>query len=195
MAKKPMGMGVIGRPDVTIKRKFRWTFEIQGFCGNASNRIGESFVKVAGRPKLEIDETEFNHLNGRMYRPGKGTWQPVTVTYIDAAHDELRPLYSWLATVYNFTDPVGLSNGEARDWGATGVLTMYDGCGQMLEQWQMENVWPQNVDFGDVDYSVSDEATIELTLRYQDVRYRSFCPDYIPVACCTPCGPSSRLSA
>jgi hypothetical protein len=31
---KPMGIGVIGQPDMVFKRKFRWTFEMFGFCDN-----------------------------------------------------------------------------------------------------------------------------------------------------------------
>ena len=50
----PMGIGVIGQPDKTFKRKFRWTFEILGFCNNQSNVVPEYFVQVASRPNLEI---------------------------------------------------------------------------------------------------------------------------------------------
>jgi hypothetical protein len=64
---------------------------------------------------------------------------------------------------------------------------MYDGCGVILEQWQMQHMWPTAVNFGDVDYSSSEESTIELTLRYWDVSYRSLCPDFVPESCCTGC--------
>lgn len=187
---KNMGIGVIGRPDMTIKRKFRWTFEIAGFCGNEKNKVPEHFVNVASRPNLSIEETEINHLNAKMFIPGKGTWETINVTYIDVAHEEMRGLWNWLATVYDFTDPVKLKNADKRDWSATGVLNMYDGCGILLESWHLFHVWPTSVNFGDLDYSSSDVSTIELTLRYSDVRYRSYCPDFVPAGCCTPCGPS-----
>ena len=186
--RKPMGMGVIGRSDITFKRKFRWTFEIQGFCDDIKNKVPEHFVKVAARPNLSVEETEINHLNAKMWIPGKGTWDTITVTYIDVAHDEMRSLWNWLATVYNFTDPVFLSQGEKRDWDATGILNMYDGCGTLLESWQLQHMFPSAINFGDLDYSSSDEATIELTLRYSDVKYRSYCPDFTPISCCSPCG-------
>lgn len=186
--RKSMGIGVIGRPDMTFKRKFRWTFEIVGYCDNEKNVIPEHFVKVAARPNLNVEETEINHLNAKMWIPGKGSWETITVTYIDVAHEEMRNLWNWLATVYDFTDPIKLTNAEKRDWDATGVLNMYDGCGTLLEQWQLQHMWPQAINFGDLDYSSSEEATIELTLRYSDVRYRSYCPDFTPQACCSPCG-------
>lgn len=189
MDRRPMGIGVIGRPDITFKRKFRFTFEIVGFCGNERNRVPEHFVKVASRPNLDIEETEINFLNGKTWIPGKASWQTMTVNYMDVAHDEMRSLYNWLATVYDFTDPIHLSMGDKRDWDATGVLNMYDGCGTLLEQWQLQHIWPQSIDFGDLDYSSSEAAEIQLTLRYSDVRYRSYCPDFAPKGCCSPCGP------
>jgi hypothetical protein len=188
MDRKPMGIGVIGRPDIAWKRKFRWTFEIFGYCNNEKNKVPEHFVKVASRPNIEIEETEINHLNAKMWLPGKGTWQTMSVTYFDVAHDDMRSLWNWLATIYNFTDPVKLNQGEKRDWSATGVLNMYSGCGDLMESWTMQHMFPTGINFGDLDYSSSDPAEIELTLRFSDVRYRSYCPDFVPESCCTPCG-------
>lgn len=189
--RKPMGIGVIGQPDITFKRKFRWTFEIFGFCNNEKNQIPEHFVKVASRPNLSIEETEINHLNGKMWIPGKASWETITVTYIDVAHESQQQLWNWLATTYDFTDPINLTQGTRRDWDATGVLSMYDGCGTLLEQWQMQHMWPTAINFGDLDYSNSEEATIELTLRYWDVIYRSYCPEFQPTPCCNGCGTTS----
>ena len=183
-----MGLGVIGRPDITFKRKFRFTFEILGFCGNQKNKVPEHFVKVASRPNISFEEFQIDHLNGRMWIPGKGTWETIAVTYIDVANEEMRSLWNWLATVYDITNPITLAMAEKRDYDATGILNMYDGCGTLLETWQLLHMWPQGINFGDLDYEASDTATIELTLRFSDVLYRSFCPDYTPLSCCTPCG-------
>lgn len=185
--RKPMGIGVIGQPDIPFKRKFRWTFEISGFCNNQKNVVPEYFVQMASRPNLSIEETEINHLNAKTWIPGKASWETITVTYLDVAHNEMRSIYNWLATVYDFTDPVNLKMGERRDWNATGLLTMYDGCGTTLETWELQRMFPTAINWGDVDYSSSDIATIELTLRYSDVKYRSYCPNFVPVGCCTGC--------
>lgn len=192
--KKPMGIGVVGRPDMVFKRKFRWTFEIQGFCDNEKNVVPEHFVKTAARPNLAIEETEINHLNARMWIPGKASWETMTVTYMDVAHEQMRTLYNWLATVYDFTDPVNLTMGNKGDWGATGVLSLYDGCGVLLETWYLENMWPTAINFGELDYASSEEATIELTLRYSDVKFKSFCPEFVPQSCCSGCGTTVKKS-
>ena len=74
-----MGMGRIGTGDVVFKRKFRWQFSIQTNTG----LVPPSVVKVAARPSLTIEETEINYLNAKMWIPGKGSWETITVTYYD----------------------------------------------------------------------------------------------------------------
>ena len=183
-----MGLGRIGERSVIFKRKFRWTFEVYDICGLGGENIEASFVKLASRPNISFEETELNFLNGKTWIPGKGTWETITVTYVDAAVDDLRPLYRWLAAVYEFNDPITLRQGSRENWAATGVLTMYDGCGVEIEVWTMGNMWPQAINFGDLDYASSDEVTIELTLRYSDVQYFNFCPGFdINPMCCTGC--------
>ena len=104
----------------------------------------------------------------------------------------MQSLYNWLATVYDFTDPINLRQGEKVDWAAVGLLSMYDGCGKLIETWEMKNMFPTAIDFGDVDYSSSEIATVELTLRYSDVSYRSYCPAFQPKGCCSGCGTTAN---
>ena len=120
-----------------FKRKFRWTFEVTDICGNGS--IPANFVKVANRPQLDIEETEINFLNGKTYIPGKGTWETITVTYYDVSvgngGGDNTPLWSWLADVYNFINPVMLTQNSRRScYTGQGICTLYDGCGNGLDQ-------------------------------------------------------------
>jgi hypothetical protein len=183
-----MGIGKLGNPNLILKRKFRYTFEINWPCGPP---VPQWYVKIAARPQLDIDEVELNFLNGVDWVPGKGRWQPLTVTYVDAATYELSPLYSWVATVYDFTqqNPQDhLPQSERPGYRGTATLRMYDGCGTEVENWTLQNCWPQSINFGDLDYSNSEEATIELTIRYSQVRYESnpFCGP-TPQPCCRGC--------
>lgn len=183
----PMGMGKLGFSNVAFKRKFRWTLEIQDICGGLV--VPKDYVKLASRPNISIEETEINFLHGKTWIPGKGAWETITVTYYDVAGTEDNlPLFTWLATVYEFTDPVRLRMGSSRfDYSGTGVLMLYDGCGEPVEEWILRDMWPTAMNFGELDYSSSEEVTIELTLRYSQVSYRSLCPNFIPQSCCTPC--------
>ncbi len=187
MAEKiPMGIGRLGFQNTVFKRKFRFTFELEDICGG--KKVPKHYVKVASRPNLSIEETEINFLNAKTWIPGKASWETMTVTYLDVADQEMGPLFSWLASVYNFTDPIQLEQGsQRRDYTATGIIKLWDGCGELLEIWTMKDVWPTAINFGDLDYSVSDEATIELTLRYSDVTYENICPGFNITSCCSGC--------
>jgi hypothetical protein len=192
-----MGLGKLGGDQVTHKRKFRWTFEVRrnaeaeasgrGGSAPAKQDVPASFVKMAARPNVSIEETEINFLNGKTYIPGKGTWETITVTYYDVSGDDNMPLWDWLADVYNFTDPLGLQQNSRRNcYAGIGICTMYTGCGDPMERWTLGDCWPQAVNFGELDYSSSEEATVEVTVRYSNVSYKNLC-GRDPLTSCCPC--------
>ena len=178
-----MGIGQLGQPDKIFKRKFRYTFTIDTPCGP----IPEWFVKTASRPQLDIEETELNFLNGVTWIPGKGKWQPLSVTYVDVSDQLQQPLYNWLVAVYDFIHPELLHQTEKPGWNGTGTLRMFDGCGNLIETWIMRSMWPQSINFGDLDYANSEEATIELSLRYSEVEWIPDCKMATPTCGCTGC--------
>ena len=187
-----MGMGQLGNGNVVFKRKFRWTFSVSDIC-NGKKSIPSSFVKLASRPNLSIEETEINFLNGKMWIPGKGTWETITVTYYDVSGvgdegGDMSDVYSWIASVYDFTDPVALKQSSKKSsYSGTGLLTLYDGCGNSMETWTMKHMWPQAINFGELDYSSSDECNVELTLRYAEVKYVNDCKGKAIEPCCEGC--------
>jgi hypothetical protein len=193
-----MGLGLLGTASNIFKRKFRWTMEFENVCVSGNN-IGASFVKSANRPSLTIEETEINFLNGKMWIPGKGTPDTTQVTYYDVASiqggDVVASLFTWLATVYNFTDSVGLSqssksSAEGGYCADSGILTMLDGCGSVIDKFTYIDCWPTQMNFGELDYSSNDECTIDLTLRYRNFEYEpsSNCAKDFKIYCAG-CGP------
>lgn len=192
MAEKiPMGIGQLGFKNLNFKRKFRFSFELFDICGSQS--VPMHYVKNASRPKLSIEEHEVNFLHAKTWLPGKGTWEPMSVTYLDVATEDVKPLFDWIASVYNFTDPINLEMGSIRsDYTGTAILKLWDGCGNIIEEWQMRHVWPTMIDFGELDYADPDICTIDLTLRYTDVDYINYCPGYSIDPCCSGCGAESE---
>lgn len=236
-----MGIGPIGTTNnVIFKRKFRWTFEVINVCGSRA-RVGDLttadiaqdaivdsgvntgvvpafYVKVASRPSVTFDETEINFLQGKMFIPGKATFETMTVTYYDIGPvngGNILNLYNWIGSVYNFLGQpndvkgsAGYNNG-AGSWenptmsafargkggyGGTGILKLYDGGGKPIEGWEIYDCWPQSVNFGDLDYSVSDECNIELTLRYTFAKWVNMCGPEQPAPCYAGC-PATPTSA
>ncbi len=187
-----MGMGRLGGDQVTHKRKFRWTFEVRRDAmttgGQGRQNVPASFVKMAARPNISVEETEINFLNGKTYIPGKGTWETITLTYYDIGGDDNIPLWSWLADVYDFTNPLNSYQNTARScYAGIGICTLYDGCGNPMERWTLGDCWPQAVNFGELDYASSEEATIEVTVRYSNVSYVNLCGTRQPTHICCPC--------
>ena len=191
---KPMGLDqLVANPNLVFKRKYRWTFTITPYCSR-TKAIPSYFVKLASRPNLTIEETEINYLNGKMWIPGKGTWETISVTFYDMSNggEGLSSLYGWLATTYDFTDPLNLKQSSkigtlgSNGYSADGALVLYDGCGTPMEEWNLSNMFPQAVDFGELDYSSSEEVTIAVTLRYSQARYTPRCGGKVQV-CCAGC--------
>jgi hypothetical protein len=191
-----MGLGQLASGNVVFKRKYRWTMSLRPHCGNTS--IPDYFVKVANRPQITIEETEINFLHGKFWIPGKATWEALTITYYDVSDqgNANNALFTWLATTYNFTDPVGLHQSTLRGqngvqsggYGCDGTLQLYDGCGIPLERWTLNGMWPQSINFGELDYSSSEECTIEVTTRYDTAQYEPLCGGSFEI-CCSGCLP------
>lgn len=185
--KQPMGIGKLGNASLIIKRKFRWTLEINTLVSRENRdgdinkyRIPEHFVSMASRPQLELDQTELNFLNGVTWLPGKGRWQPLSVTYIDTTNKEMQSLYNWIALVYGHQNELELKQGEKIDWNADAILRMYSGCGNEIERWTLGSVWPQTINFGDLSNDTSDYATIELTLKFSEAKLEGGTSDLNP---------------
>ena len=180
---QPMGIGRLGDADLVFKRKFRWTLFISTPCGV----VEESYVKLASRPNISIEETEINFLNAKTWIPGKASWETITVTYYDVGNAN-EDLWNWLASVYDFTDPINLKQGGNRaSYAGFAELVLFDGCGNRMEEWELDDVWPQAINFGELDYSSSEEVTVELTLRYSSVSYTNYCGAQVNPCLCQGC--------
>ena len=194
---RSMGLGELASGNVVFKRKYRWTMQLDLHCD--AQKIPEYYVKTASRPQIDIDETEINFLHRKFWIPGKATWNALTITFYDVSDlgNANNGLFGWLATTYNFTDPVGLHQSTLRGpdrnpssggYGCDGTLQLYDGCGVALERWTLLGMWPQSINFGELDYTSSDECTIEVTTRYDSAKYEPLCGGQFSI-CCSGCAP------
>ena len=182
-----MGIGGVGDQDTLFKRKFRFLFGIEFCIGKASRQVAPTYVKSASRPKINIDPVELNFLNETTYIPGKAKWGDINVTYLDVAGAQSTGLFSWLASVYDFTNECRNMGTKPKDYAGVGHLTMLDGCGKPLETWILKNLWPTDVDFGDLGYADSEVSEISLTLKYSNVEYVSWCGGTISTCGCSSC--------
>jgi hypothetical protein len=160
---REMGLGAVGGGDICLMRKFRWLFFIDGVCDDGTSALPPD---KGARPSLNFKEIEVQHLNETIYFAGKPDWKPINLTLFDLKLKK-NPIFTWLKEQYEPCEDKG--NWKAPDpgeWKKTGRLKMYDGCGNILEEWVFRNIWPNNIEWGDLDMSNQDYVTVELTLRY-----------------------------
>ena len=190
---RPMGISFGNK---LCKKKNRWLFTLgtANVRGAEVNIIDDgSAVNVlpplrSQRPNLTFKEMTAQHLHETVYYPAKPDWKPIQLTLYDVRTTGGHPIFEWIKKCYNptttKTNPVLTANPDDADevvpstWFApigNGVggfirpdatLTLFDGCGNIIERWIYQAVWPQNIDFQDLDMGNSDYVTCDLTLRY-----------------------------
>lgn len=166
MARSTMGMdfGLDGE-STCYKKKNRWLFYIPEISAD-DNSVECLPPFKTSRPSFSFKELEAQHITETIYFPGKPEWKPITLYLYDIKREGAteNPIFKWLKELY---DPQNGTYVPSCDgWKKRGELEMYDGCGNVVERWIFENIWPQQAEFGELDMGVSDIATCDLTIRY-----------------------------
>lgn len=163
-------------PSIVFKRKFRWTLEGETNKG----KFEPFFVKVQARPTPDIEETEINYLSSKTWVPGKQNWERITVTSfgMDNSND------FWKTIVDVLHNEVEQGECPPEKYGSY-TLKLYDGCGCLIESWVMSEAYISKIAFGELDFSSSEETTVEFDISYKKVVYKNNCgPDgtltYLP---------------
>lgn len=164
------------------KTKFRWTFYLQPKCPGF-RPIGISALKSAKRPSMKIDPIEITYLGNKVYVPNIKGIEELSVVYLDVSNNTLESsaLYDYIGAVYTS------GTSAVKDYTASGILTLYDGCLQGLEQWIFDDLWPTSVDFGDLGYEDNSLAEIAISFRYSQFSYIPLCSRTQVSPCCTSC--------
>ncbi len=177
-----------------FKRKFRWTLSIGKYLGGSTEDEAVSeymwYAKVANRPSLTVEETEINHLHEKHFISGKPSWETMAVTIYDVKFDPATStssgselvLHKWLNSVWKFSDASDFTpstgNYKPFDMGDHNLeykmdltLRLLDGHGDTMESWLLSGAWPASTSWGDLDYSSSDTADVEVTIRYDRAKF------------------------
>jgi hypothetical protein len=158
-----------------LKRKFNWLFDIQNITDGDVGSNPLPCVK-ASRPKLNFREMQAEHLNETISFPSKPEWQPIQIVLYDRCTGVENPIMTWLKQQYN-PSPSGCSAWypciDPLSYKVCAELFLLDGCGEIVEKWILEHCYAQNIDFGDLDMTVSDIVTANVTLKY-DRAYQTY---------------------
>lgn len=155
-------MGLDKLTNVTFKRKFRWLFSIENIIGGSVNAL---LPHKGARPSLTFKSQAFEHINETISFPVKPEWKPISVILYDTKCN-MNPIWeNWLKPFYNPKD--GMYNFIIdANYKKTAILTMLDGCGNIMESWTFENAYPEEINFDELDMSSNDIVNITLSLKY-----------------------------
>jgi len=125
--------------------------------------INEWYVTSAKRPSATIKDVEIPFLNTSTYVAGRFLWEAIDVTFKDPIGPSAsQALMEWFRLhAESVTGRMGYAAGYKKDV----ELEMLDPTGVVVEKWILQGTFLTKLNFGDLDYSRDDLATIQATLR------------------------------
>tara|TARA_Y100000034_G_scaffold26831_1_gene31944 strand:+ start:297 stop:785 length:489 start_codon:yes stop_codon:yes gene_type:complete len=138
------------------KLKNRYIMSIDG--------IPAYLIKTTGRPSIEFEEVELNHLNVKRFVKGKATWQSISLTMYDpVVPSAAQSVMEWVRLSHeSVTGRDGYSDFYKKDVS----IEVLGPVGDIVESWKLKGAWIQAANFNDLDFASSDPVEIEVTLRY-----------------------------
>jgi hypothetical protein len=138
------------------KMKNRYILEWEGVPGY--------LVKAANRPTIQFEKVTLDHINIKRQLKGKGEWQDITVTLYDPiVPSAAQSVMEWIRLGHeSITGRDGYASFYKKDLD----FYMLGPVGDKVEQWKLKGAFITQANFGDVDFSSNDPATIELTITY-----------------------------
>jgi hypothetical protein len=138
------------------KMKNRYVMEI--------DTIPSYLVKAMNRPTIQFETIALDHINVKRKLQGKGDWQDITITLYDPiVPSAAQKVMDWIRLGHeSITGRRGYADFYKKD------ITFYllGPVGDKIEQWTLKGAFIQQANFGELDFSSNEVATIELTLSY-----------------------------
>jgi len=140
------------------KRKFRWVLQIEG--------VDAFLMKTAARPSFETESIEIGFINATRYLAGKTKFSEMSVTLYDPiAPSASQQIMEWIRLHYeSVSGRAGYADFYKRDL----QLKVLDPVGTVVELWDLKGCWLTNIEYGDLDYDVSDAMEVSITIRYDN---------------------------
>lgn len=157
------------------KQRHKWQVKFVGLArlvpGASSRELTRQATNFT-RPTLEFEEIAIHRYNTIAYVAGKHSWNQITLTL----EDDITGLASYAVEGQLETQqrligadlPGAYLNSAASgsDYKFGTILEQLDGGENVIETWKLEGCFIVSADYGDLDYTSSDAATITLSLRY-----------------------------
>lgn len=168
--------------DTTLdpKRQFKFSVTFN------TNRLGNNatfLAQSADRPQYKIsDGTKVHFLDKEFSFPGKVTWEPVKIKFVDtstAASNASKDSYAYLSSA-GWISPAAIggqvsaqgpsfstvSKQKAVSNSGDIVINVLDSNGLVVDKWTLKNAFVFSVALNGLDYSAEAILTAEYSFRY-----------------------------
>ena len=161
------------KANMETRRKYRWVFEDLSTPGGFKFAPNELLIlQSAQRPNFKFEEPELHHQQEVAYFAGKQSWEPITMTWYDAENPDVsQALERWFNSVVDWTTA---NVNPPEEYKGTALLAMVNGFGKRTEEWTLCNCWPKSGNWGDLNYTDTEIATIECEMRYDRAKKTAF---------------------
>ena len=149
------------KDDCCYKFKRAWILTIYDVCADGVQSLPPS---KSARPNINFKTMEIISLNENITRPTRPDWKPLNLVLFDIKKNN-HPVFEWIKKIYDpendakWSPPDDLIKSQAR-------LQLFSTCGDVIETWVYENVWPESADFSELDMSSGEILYCNLSLRY-----------------------------
>lgn len=179
-------------PSLDPKRQFKFKITFN-YLNNTSAGTDSTFLaQTADRPVFTIsDNTKIAYLDKEFSFPGKITWTPVKIKFVDTvgggATNVSKRSYDYLAQAGWVAPPsagpqVGaqqmktISKTKAARTTRDVRIDVLDSDGRAVDQWTLKNAFVTTVALNGLDYKAEDVLTAEYTFRYDWAEF--FSPEF-----------------
>lgn len=153
-----------------LKYRFRAVFENFGVSTDRVELTKQ--VESISRPNLNMNPFTIDVYNSKVNLVGKPSWEAVTVTMRDDAGGNVSKLVGeQIQKQFDFAEQSSAASGI--DYKFVLKFEMLDGGNgvnqpNVLETWELYGALLSTVNYGDMSYSESAPATIQLTVMYDN---------------------------
>lgn len=140
-------------------RQNRWLMRFPADLG-----IQEWWLSTAHRPSIKQEGKEIQFLNTSTWVVGRYIWDEIQVTFRDPIGPSAsQALMEWIRL---HSESASGRQGYAAGYKRDIELEMLDPTGVVVSKWILKNAFITSADFGELNYSSDDLASVNVTLRY-----------------------------
>ena len=120
-------------------------------------------IKTAGRPSIEFETVEIDHINTKRYVAGKPSWGTIDLTLNDPiTPSAAQTTMEWVRLHYESTT---CAMGYLENYKKDITIQVLGPPGDIVEQWIGKRAYITSAEFGDLDWSSNDPVEISMTLQ------------------------------